>query len=318
MAEPQIEIRIITFRRPKLLRRAIECLRRQTLTNWRAIVFDDSDGAEGRAVVNDIGDSRVEYRLNPTNLGMVRNTSQAFAVEPYFGGSKFACVLEDDNTYAPELLQANADALSSSGLNVLARNYEVSDVLEDETIIQTPHQPMRDLWGNKSRAITLQERVGEAFFSFSLGNLSYFWDLTKGVDLSVSQERLHGPVSEASRSVNFSTDCWYEPDPLSTFSRFVCKDQTPRQKTPVSTRSRRLAMVSEIRFTRRLIHLWTRELSQPLSRILSTATQRQDGTEAMQRLAEAGCLSAFVRLKKPGRWMKALKTAGVYVAYSRL
>lgn len=317
MDDPQVEVRVITFRRPAYLKRSLACLTAQTHTNWKAVVFDDSSGAEGRAVVQALHDPRVEYRLNPGNLGMARNISQAFAPIPYFHGSRYACVLEDDNLYDPMLLVANIAALQQATLSVLARNYRVTDVAEDGSECLTGREPMRELWGHKACAIEFKERVREAFFTFTLGNLGYFWELNRDVDLSVPEEKYNGPVSEATRSISFSEACWYEPEPMATFSRFVCKAQTPRGETPFDKHLQRLSNVSEIHFTRKLLHIWSRDLHYTPSEILNVAGLRAEGEDAIQRLAEAGCLSALLHLKTARAWIKVAKATGVSWIYRR-
>lgn len=317
MNNPQVEVRVITFRRPAYLHRALACLTAQTHVNWKAVVFDDSSGAEGCAVVQAHHDHRVEYRMNPGNLGMVRNTSQAFAPKPYFHGSRYACVLEDDNLFDPMLLVANVAALQKATFPVLARNYRVTDIAEDGSECLTGREPMRELWGGKACAIEFRERVREAFFTFTLGNLGYFWELNRNVDLSVPEEKYNGPVSEATRSISFSEACWYEPEPMATFSRFVCKAQTPRSETPFDKHLQRVAKVSDIHFTQKLLRIWTRDLHCNPSEILKAAGRRTEGEDAIQRVAEAGCLSALPHLKTARAWIKVVKATGVSWIYRR-
>jgi hypothetical protein len=303
----QVEVRLITYRRPMLLDRALKSLQNQTISSWRAIVFDDSLQREGEEVVKHLNDDRIIYRPNAGNLGMVCNTSQAFSSSALVEGSQYACVLEDDNFYDPELLAENLRVMEQYNASVLARNYRIMEVGDDGCCALSPHQPMADLWGREAREISYEERIKEAFFSFVLGNLGYFWKLNRGVDLSVSEERLHGPVSETSRSISFKQPCWYEPIPLATFSRFLDKLQTPRGANPVSKKLRRVSSVSEIQLTKRLVAIWTRELKKSMKEIFQAAESRDEGPEAIQRLANAGCIPAYFKLERRKDWIVALK-----------
>jgi hypothetical protein len=189
------------------------------------------------------------------------------------------------------------------------------DVQEDGKFTPNSSQPMKQLYGDTARELTLEERVREAFFNFTLGTSCFFWDLRKGVDLSFPDERLNGPVMEAGRAICFKDSCWYEPEPLSIFSRFVCKTQTPRSESPATTQLRRIAKVSEIQFTKRILNLWMTHFSRDISEIVSEAAHRKDGIEALQHLAEAGCISVILRLRSLIRLIKVIKSLAVYYKY---
>jgi glycosyltransferase involved in cell wall biosynthesis len=65
--------------------------------NLRVIVVDDSSAAEGRSVVQDIGDPRTIYQRHKRNLGRVATINAAFRTNSYFPDSSHACEIEDDN-----------------------------------------------------------------------------------------------------------------------------------------------------------------------------------------------------------------------------
>jgi hypothetical protein len=312
-----VEIRLITYKRPKLLERALASLIAQTHPRWRAVVHDDSASFESEAVVQSFKDPRIVSRKNERNLGMILNLGQAFAAQPVFPESTHACILEDDNAFDPTWLEYNLEAMRRTSCAVMVRNYRVVDVLENGDMVKNPSEPMRDLYGDASRELPYAERVREAFFNFTLGTCSYFWDLRRQVDLSLPSERLHGPVMEAGRAVCFAEACWYEPEPLSDFSRFVSKRQTPRSETPASAHLRRVAKISEIRFTRSLVNIWTKNLGRSLPELLATAAKRPDGAECIQRLAEAGCWSAVLRLRSSRALLSSLKAQMVAMKYEK-
>jgi len=52
------EVRVPTFRRPKLLRRALLSVLEQTYSNWRCVVLDDCPDGSARSIVEAIQDHR--------------------------------------------------------------------------------------------------------------------------------------------------------------------------------------------------------------------------------------------------------------------
>ena len=93
---------IPTYRRPALLRRAIESVLAQTYQDLEVVVVDDASGDETGAVVETIArrDSRVRYTVNPRNLGLAG--SQAAAVDAV--RTPFFTILSDDDFIVPDFL----------------------------------------------------------------------------------------------------------------------------------------------------------------------------------------------------------------------
>jgi glycosyltransferase involved in cell wall biosynthesis len=75
MAEAQITTIIPTFRRPVLLRRAIESVLAQSYSDFKLCVYDNASGDETEAVVAAYAqrDARVVYFKNGQNIGAVNN-----------------------------------------------------------------------------------------------------------------------------------------------------------------------------------------------------------------------------------------------------
>lgn len=313
--EIKVEVRVPTFRRPGLLSRALDSLRQQTWQNWRAIVIDDSAALEGQLVVNEIADDRIVYRANPKNLGRIDNLNYCFQPDPFFSDCTHACVLEDDNWYDATWLQANVQAMVKNQALVLARNYRLWDVAANGQLQANSDSVMARLHGNTAGWLTLTDRVRESFFNYSVGNLAYLWQLQVGIDISMQMERYHVHVAETGRSVCFPQPCWFEPEPMASFSRFMDKRQTPSGESPATVRLRRLAKVSEIMFTRQLRALWEKDCGQHINQIITAP--RQEGPEALCKLAEAGCPQAFLRLAKPRAKLAAVKSWIVLLSHYR-
>src|SRR5438876_1081588 len=99
-----VEVRVPTYRRPRLLRRALDSLVAQGYKDWRCIVFDDSPDREAEWVCNGLADPRIVYVSNNKRLGAGPNLDQCFRKRAYCAGDLF-CVLEDDNYLQPTCLE---------------------------------------------------------------------------------------------------------------------------------------------------------------------------------------------------------------------
>lgn len=135
MSEPIVTTVIPTYRRPAMLRRAIQSVLRQTFPDFRICVYDNASGDETAAVVEEFRkeDSRVEYISRPTNIGAYRNfVDGAARVEtPYFS------FLPDDDIVLPHFFEAALEGFRrhpEAALSVLA------------TLHMTPHGFVRDAW----------------------------------------------------------------------------------------------------------------------------------------------------------------------------
>jgi glycosyltransferase involved in cell wall biosynthesis len=74
-AEPLITVIIPTFRRPKLLRRAILSVLNQTFSAFQVCVYDDASNDNTQKVVTELAeaDSRIKYYCHEQNIGVVEN-----------------------------------------------------------------------------------------------------------------------------------------------------------------------------------------------------------------------------------------------------
>ena len=115
------EVRVPTFRRPKLLQRSLTSLTTQTYANWRCIVFDDCPNGSAQSIVDSFRDPRIVYSRNPTQLGAIGNIDKSFAKRPFFNG-RYAFVLEDDNYLLPTHIEKAIATLESSGTKVIFCN----------------------------------------------------------------------------------------------------------------------------------------------------------------------------------------------------
>jgi glycosyltransferase involved in cell wall biosynthesis len=77
--EPLITTIIPTFRRPRLLRRALRSVLNQTYPQFRVCVYDNASGDETPSVVEEFAksDARVKYHCRAENIGACRNVADA-------------------------------------------------------------------------------------------------------------------------------------------------------------------------------------------------------------------------------------------------
>jgi len=88
MSDPEVTAVIPTYRRPQLLRRAVDSVCRQTWPHVRVVVTDNASGDETGEVMQELcrRDPRVEYHCHERNLGALANFQSGLdRVEtPYF------------------------------------------------------------------------------------------------------------------------------------------------------------------------------------------------------------------------------------------
>jgi glycosyltransferase involved in cell wall biosynthesis len=96
---PVITAIIPTYRRPKLLKRAIASVLNQTYPLLQVQVYDNASGDETKEVVNSFAlrDSRLKYHCHTENIGMMANYEYALkeVKTPYFS------ILSDDDLIFP-------------------------------------------------------------------------------------------------------------------------------------------------------------------------------------------------------------------------
>jgi glycosyltransferase involved in cell wall biosynthesis len=215
--KPLVEIRVPTYRRPGWLAEALASIRAQTVSDWQAIVFDDSPDREAEKVVADLHDERILYRANRTNLGASGNLNLAFATQAYAGG-KYACVIEDDNWILPDFLEANIKALESSGLRLLARNQEVwvrsweAKEKGQGTTLSHWYEP------GEISPLTLHAYT---FFFPGVSNGSLFWSTDLASRLEVSNVVTDPSLQEYCRCAQIWEPLLYEPVPKAAYAHIV-------------------------------------------------------------------------------------------------
>lgn len=90
---------ITTYKRPQLLKRAVNSILQQTHTDFQVCVYDNASGDETEEIMNALvkKDSRVKYHKHPENIGMMANYEYGLSrvKTPYFS------FLSDDDYFLP-------------------------------------------------------------------------------------------------------------------------------------------------------------------------------------------------------------------------
>jgi glycosyltransferase involved in cell wall biosynthesis len=107
---PHVHVYVITFRRPRLLERALGSLLGQTHVNWTAEVLND-DPSDFRVtqLIGKLRDSRIRLSTPSKHRGGTANFNYAFRST----AAPYAAVLEDDNWWEPRFLEVMIGTLQS-------------------------------------------------------------------------------------------------------------------------------------------------------------------------------------------------------------
>lgn len=208
---PLIEIRIPTFNRPGLLRRALESVLAQTYGNWRAVVLDDGNIESTRSVLKELHDSRLLHRPNQGRLGAARNIGQSFCREAYAGGTHFA-VLEDDNFWLPTFLARNIQVMAEHDISLVQSNQWIEEAGPD------------DGPGRVLEATTLGECLSEGrwraeefkvamLWHLPISNSGLFWRADSRSDLR-AREVADAVLQEWVRAFRIVDDVYFILEPL--------------------------------------------------------------------------------------------------------
>jgi len=108
--DPLVSICTPTYHRPDFLERAIRSCLAQTYTHFEIIVTDNSTDDASREMIARLGDARIRYFKNETNLGACGNTNRATSLAK----GKYVKFLMDDDLLKPECLARMVEALEKN------------------------------------------------------------------------------------------------------------------------------------------------------------------------------------------------------------
>lgn len=223
------EIRISTYKRPELLKRAIDSVITQTYDNWCALVFDDSPEQEARVIVEAYKDSRIIYKPHLMNLGRAKNLDHSFQSKAYIGG-EYAFVLEDDNYLFPKFIAENIKVIEATGVNIVLRNQEWR--LEKNGTSVPTNNTTRGRWFHQGiyDPIELRSRL---FFCEGISNGGLFWKTSKiKSNLQIGDQVKHSWHQELFRTLRIEEPICFELYPLCVFTEFERDTRRPFNLAP--------------------------------------------------------------------------------------
>ena len=220
------EVRIPTYKRPDLLKRALTSLVDQTYTNWKCLVLDDSPSQEARTVVDSLNDDRMIYQPHPTNLGRTKNLDYAFLPTNYIGGL-YAFVLEDDNYLLRNFISENIKSLETHKVNIVLRNAEIRLQTNQESI--PTGKTNAGKWYSQG-IYNPFEIYARLFFCEGITNSGLFWRTDKiQSNLQVGPQVKDALHQELFRSLQIKEAIYFEPTPLCVFTLFEIHDHLGRK-----------------------------------------------------------------------------------------
>jgi glycosyltransferase involved in cell wall biosynthesis len=207
--KPLIEIRVPTYKRPDLLKRALGSIVTQTWGNWVCLVFDDSPDKEGESVVKSFNDPRIKYEPNTVRLGGAGNIDKAFTPVPLAGGS-YACTLEDDNWFYSTFLEKNLELCEDKGVDIVLRNQAVW-YQEKERVSRTDRTTRGLCW--EEGLISVEELHASLLLFEGVSNGGLFWRLNCGVNLFVGSAVSDSGIQEYCRTWQIDRPVWFARQP---------------------------------------------------------------------------------------------------------
>ena len=95
--KPLISFCMSTYKRPLMLEKQLKILLQQTYTYFEIIISDNDIDASGRDPVEVVGDNRIKYFVNDSNLGMVKSFNKSIERS---SGDFIVMITDDDPAYS--------------------------------------------------------------------------------------------------------------------------------------------------------------------------------------------------------------------------
>lgn len=169
---PAVSVILPTYNRADLLKRAVESVLSQTLSDWELLILDDGSSDETPAVVKALREkeARIKYLPHP-NVGEVRNRNIGLRN----ASGVYVAFLDDDDEWLPEKLAVQVAYMESYLTVGITHTYAVGGRLPGGTpnmaalYGRRPGDPLEDLlnWPSSISTSTLMlrreclESVGE-------------------------------------------------------------------------------------------------------------------------------------------------------------
>jgi glycosyltransferase involved in cell wall biosynthesis len=208
-----VRVFLPTYRRPRLLERAIDSLCAQTMPDWICELHNDApDDAAPGELFGRLGDSRFEYHRHERNLGGTATFNLFFHAtsEPFYA------MLEDDNAWESTFLEKmigvagqQPDATvfwCNQSIGCEEANGTVRDTGETVHPREPGQPPRRIAWGQPEQIFGALHAHGAALFRSRPGD-------------HFATPRVPIALVEAFRERCFPYPLVYVPEPLAQFTR---------------------------------------------------------------------------------------------------
>jgi glycosyltransferase involved in cell wall biosynthesis len=302
MADETIcEIRVPTFRRNTLLRRALRSAQAQTHEFWRCLVFDDCPERSAKPVVDELRDSRIIYRANARPLRAIGNIDQCFRNDPFAGG-QFACVLEDDNYLFPQYLANRLQDCASHRVNVTFS----AQACESIIVAGEPGElnPGRTLaWIYPQGALSPEQVLPALLFSHAFSNGGVFWRLGCISNFELGPVTTSPGVQETARLMRLRDDVYISHAADSAWRVNDPKESTVNKNPGHRLLERKKARWHQLREHRELVGLREEYLRRygPAEALRVAATAADDRRAEIER-AFLTCGAYVVLTSRPTAW----------------
>jgi len=111
--QPFFSIITPTFKRPELLKRAIDSVRRQTFDDYEHIIVDDANDGETRKIVDSFNDRKIIFHQHSEPKGAAGGYNSGIRLS----NGNYMLFLDDDDEYMPSFLETVFEEFVQSDKN---------------------------------------------------------------------------------------------------------------------------------------------------------------------------------------------------------
>ncbi len=99
--KPWVSFCMSTYKRPDFLRTQIGSLLQQTFNDFEIVISDNDPEGSGREAISQFNDKRIDYQVNPENLGMVKSFNKSLSR----ARGEFVVMITDDDPVYHDMLE---------------------------------------------------------------------------------------------------------------------------------------------------------------------------------------------------------------------
>jgi len=153
MTTPLVSLIIPTCNRRKLLKRAINSVLKQTLSDWELIVVDDASRQSPKKTVKSFKDKRIKFISHKKNQGSSATKNSGLKIAQ----GKFIAILEDDDKWYRQKLEKQINLFKQlpSDVGLVYSGYRV--ILNNKFII---NKKIPSLKGNLFKKLLKRNKIG--------------------------------------------------------------------------------------------------------------------------------------------------------------